>query len=839
MKKSLFLLVAIVLFLAACAPVSSGENEGAGDNTDNQPEGYEDIKVVAGKVRFYLSEKADATRTAASMTPRDWAKSKVEVNGKSYTINMTDEPIPRPYVEVEEAESYKATLMTSNSAKWYGKTRKEIMLPHSQIHHTAISSIKSFPMFAEYAKATGNKLIFNDGFAMIMVKLRGSAKISSVKIEGADNESLAGLSAISTEGNGFMVKRGMPFVALNCTNKGDYVQLSDSKTTNFRLMVAPGEYPDGLRISICDSQHGAMFVTTEPLSLTAGDIHSVSKNYECEKDLVFYEGFDNFVWGGDVMKGSDGYGFSPTSEKMTLSSGTDLTGYEDAFAEVAYDNPGTGFVQPNSWNDVKTKCVGEVHQLSESYVKSRNIGDWLYMYRIQEHPGYIASGTDLTTSRGVCTPSAMANMTGIGDLSVKIRFALQGNFYGGIELSVLYGGVIKGAKLNGKVIELGANDLMYNTATAKTSLKVDDSYFIPSSLSAANKWQELEFIVNGATDGTRLHFQNTMTAGGNLGIYIDKIEVRKTCDWRDNSNLRVMLFNVQNGVCTDQHNNYDNFVEWVKKYDPDICIWCESETIYEDKSNTRLANDSDKYLPDNWDKVAVRYGHNYVAVGGNRDNYPQTITSKFPINTIQKISKTDDGGLYGKAYIVHGAGHFQVNVHGKRLNIVSCHMHPMEYAPSSPSADQAASAARYEGDYFREYEMKYIVKKTINHSSYAGEEYWLLGGDTNSRSPYDEWYYGTSTFGPHKYLVHKHIIEETNLKDVIADRLPKDGTHFVTTTYGATRIDFLYASSKLFDAITNSVTLMDSWTNEITRWEYYNQFWNPSDHRPIVVDFEL
>ena len=34
-------------------------------------------------------------------------------------------------------------------------------------------------------------------------------------------------------------------------------------------------------------------------------------------------------------------------------------------------------------------------------------------------------------------------------------------------------------------------------------------------------------------------------------------------------------------------------------------------------------------------------------------------------------------------------------------------------------------------------------------------------------------------------------------------------------------------------------TLMDSWTNEIIRWEYYNQFWNPSDHRPIVVDFEL
>ena len=166
-------------------------------------------------------------------------------------------------------------------------------------------------------------------------------------------------------------------------------------------------------------------------------------------------------------------------------------------------------------------------------------------------------------------------------------------------------------------------------------------------------------------------------------------------------------------------------------------------------------------------------------------------------------------------------------------------MLPHPYAPGTPASNQAASEAAYEGDYFREYEMKYIVKKTVNNSSYAGEEYWLLGGDTNSRSPYDEWYYGTSTFAPCKYLVHKHIIENTDLKDVIADRLPKDETHFVTTTYGATRIDFLYASPKLFDAITNSVTLMDSWTNEITRWEYYNQFWYPSDHRPIVVDFKL
>ena len=33
---------------------------------------YEDIKVVGGKVRFYLVEKKNSTRTATNMTARDW-----------------------------------------------------------------------------------------------------------------------------------------------------------------------------------------------------------------------------------------------------------------------------------------------------------------------------------------------------------------------------------------------------------------------------------------------------------------------------------------------------------------------------------------------------------------------------------------------------------------------------------------------------------------------------------------------------------------------------------------------------------------------------------------------
>ena len=355
--RKFFAAAAVLPIFALCVactpgpdPVPGGGEPGEGDEPGEggSTEQYEDIKVVNGKVRFYLSEKENSTRTATNMTARDWAKSHVMMGGKNYPVQLTDEETPRPYVEVAEASSYSGTLLTSSSNKWYGgSTYADIKLSHSQFYHTAISSIKAFPMYGSYSKETGNKLVFNDGFAMIYIRLKGSAQITSVKVENPDGKMIAGIANYMPSTAKFTVQKGFDFAVLNCTNKGENVQLAPSKNTNFRLMIAPGNYPEGLKISICDSQRGAMFVTTEPLNLAAGDVHTIEKEYACEDDLAFYEGFDNFVWGGDIMKGSEGYGFSPSADKMGIDSGTELTGYEDAFAEVTYDNPGSGFIQPN------------------------------------------------------------------------------------------------------------------------------------------------------------------------------------------------------------------------------------------------------------------------------------------------------------------------------------------------------------------------------------------------------------------------------------------------------------------------------------------------------------
>ena len=96
------------------------------------------------------------------------------------------------------------------------------------------------------------------------------------------------------------------------------------------------------------------------------------------------------------------------------------------------------------------------------------------------------------------------------------------------------------------------------------------------------------------------------------------------------NNMRLLYWNIQNGMWSGQGDNYDKFVEWVRAYDPDVCVWCEAQSIY--KTGTADKMDvADRYLVGNWGELAARYGHKYWYVGGHRDNYPQVITSKYPI----------------------------------------------------------------------------------------------------------------------------------------------------------------------------------------------------------------
>ena len=790
-----------------------------------------DIEENDGKVLFYLAERSNGVRSLEGMVSRNWTDSKVLVNGAEYTISLDGNGKPYILAEASASNTYEAVLLSPQSEQWYGDNPYSgVVLPCSQFESRSVSTIAAFPMYATYKKSDGRTLVFDDGFALLHLRLKGTAEIVSVRVESDEKYDLAGKVAKVAATGEYKIEKGTNFVALNCTNEGAYVPLDSNTYHNFYLMVAPGDYSQGVQVSVCDKEYKAIFFNLDGVKLSSGEVYTIEAEYAPSEDLIYYEGYDNCVWGGDIMRGSKGVGFSPTSATMGIQSGLDRTGYEDALTEVSYNNAGSGYVQSNNWNDVTSNTVATSHQVSDSYLVSRHFEDYKYLYRTQEYPGYVAVGAAATT-RGIFSSPLLLNMKEPGSYRAKIRFAMQANFNGELQWSIVCGGRITAVKLNGRELTLTAENCTYKEKTAYLYLNNSDLN-IATDAAAAKVWNTLEMDVVDVSDGSRVYVRDENVNTGVHGIYVDYIEVRKLAAWkRTSSHLRVMLWNIQNGMWADQHNNYDNFVAWVKKWDPDVCIWCESETIYKDKTGTGVGKESLKYLPNGWNELCRRYGHKYASVGGNRDNYPQTVTSKYPIVRVRAITDTD---VEGKP-ISHGAGHFIITRNGKKINIVTMHMWPQSYGYGVASANREASTANNEGDKYRAFEVQYLVDQTVNNSQYASEQYWLLGGDTNSQSRLDNWYKGYDTAST-KLLAHDIILNQTDLKDVIGHRYPDC---YMSSTAGASRIDIMYASPAMYALMDNAMTIWDSWTALTAKSIYYSSFSDPSDHLPLIMDFDL
>ena len=317
------------------------------------------------------------------------------------------------------------------------------------------------------------------------------------------------------------------------------------------------------------------------------------------------------------------------------------------------------------------------------------------------------------------------------------------------------------------------------------------------------------------------HFIRTLTTAALM------VAVVALCGCTRDKSLRVLYWNFQNGMWADEPNNYDNFVEWVKKYDPDICIWCEAQTIYEAGTNKACSKES-RYLVDNWGELAARFGHQYWEKGGHRDNYPQVITSKLPIEVVEQIVGEEPDSV-----VTHGAGHFCVEFNGKKVNIVTLHTWPQQYA--FRAKDIEASKAENGGDYYRRKEMEYICKHTINEQENAEDEMWLMAGDFNSRTRKDNHFYKYDDNST-AFLVHDYILQNTPYIDIIGERFSGE---FHTTVQGNARIDFVYCTQPLYERIVDAYVIRDDYTSVNAKRDEATNFYFPSDHLPILVDFEI
>ena len=303
---------------------------------------------------------------------------------------------------------------------------------------------------------------------------------------------------------------------------------------------------------------------------------------------------------------------------------------------------------------------------------------------------------------------------------------------------------------------------------------------------------------------------------------------------RHPGNLRLLYWNIQNGMWDGQDDNYDRFTAWVEAQDADVCVWCEAQPIFKAGSTEKLddiaAWRTDDTLTAWWKEMAARYGHRYVFLGGHRDNYPQVVTSRFPIEGVDRLI-----GNGADSIVSHGAGWARIQVADRPVNIVTLHTWPQAYGLNVPVEDRERSKAAHEGDRYRRLEMEYICRHTILTADRPDEEYWMMMGDFNSMSRRYNWIHHFADDDT-RLLVHDYVNGETPYIDIIAEREPDNS---YSSTGGKARIDFVYATRALYDCVLDAWVVTDDYTRPIRDPQQLSNFWRPSDHRPIRIDFDI
>ena len=791
---------------------------------DGDSEG-KDIEVVDGKVRFFLSYAAGGTRESPGLDV--FTGCKIQVNGKDCIPNK--DASGKWFIDVPEntAGEYTAVRISSSSARWYnGSPFREVAIPVGQFFRKNTNELGDYPCYARYRKEDGNKLVFNDAFAVLDLEITGDATLTSVHASAPGGEKVAGRGSYAPSKGSFNMTDGMSWATVNCTPAGTGVKL-DGTGVHIPVIVVPGTFSKGIELTLCDASRRMVRQTVPACTLAPGEVKAVRVEYKPADDLVWYEGFDRLVWGGELMGGKSAIGYAPDDKNPGADGAADRTGTELATTRVSYDTPGTGFIQSNTWDEVNGQNVLSSHRMTENYVRSRGFEDYTYLFRCQEYPGMLVVGA-ANSGRGVVRTPPISNLEGFATVKLSFRFCFHPGATDNLLFEVMNGGQLSEVKVDGTPVATGKDKFTYQ-GNASIWNGTHTQLPLPGSLEERKTWHEVEATIEHATDGTCLYFAGNSSSSGNHGFFLDDILVTRVGGEGRKGNLRLLYWNIQNGMWADQPNNYDNFVAWVKKYNPDICVWCESASIYKDRTGTSAAQ-ADRFLPNGWPALAARYGHQHTAVGGWRDNYPQTVTSKYPVTSILKITNTD---VSGKP-IAHGAAIQEVNVNGRKLWFVTAHMWPQAYGFGVSSAGQEASKERHEGDYYREYEMNYIVAHTVNDSKYAAQQDWFLLGDFNSRSRLDNWFYQYAADNT-ALLTQDIVLNKTNLVDVIAQSHPGQ---FITSTMGSARIDYVYASPSVYAQVADAMILMDKWTSSV-KSTWYPSFYDPSDHRPILIDLTI
>ena len=306
---------------------------------------------------------------------------------------------------------------------------------------------------------------------------------------------------------------------------------------------------------------------------------------------------------------------------------------------------------------------------------------------------------------------------------------------------------------------------------------------------------------------------------------------------QDKGTLRVLYWNIQNGMWAGQPDHYQKFVEWIQSKDPDICIFEEGATIYYDGTNEHMPNE-ERYLPAHWGELCARWGHQYHFVVPRRPststpygltNYPGVVTSRFPIDSILIVK-----GHKPDTVVVNYSGWYQVHVDGveRPINIVTVHLKHGKYGYGVPHDQRKASEERYEGEAHRVKELTCILDHTVRKTKDPDKALWIMAGDYNSYSRNDNYKYkwNNASLG---FQAQDYMIFPSPFFDLFDCCYPND----FLPTCGTLRIDYMYVSKPMLKACIDIYQKPDEYTERVHSG--VSTFYIPSDHYPIIADFKI
>lgn len=263
--------------------------------------------------------------------------------------------------------------------------------------------------------------------------------------------------------------------------------------------------------------------------------------------------------------------------------------------------------------------------------------------------------------------------------------------------------------------------------------------------------------------------------------------------------LRIVSYNILNGMKLDESPEKSAFVSWVKGLEPDIVGLQEAQQL------------TQSTLED----MARRFGHPY-AVLLKVEGHPTALTSRHPIVNVRKVTDSMHHGF------------IQAEVAG--LNVVVLHFSPHKYWKRREEIDLVLATMR----------------------SAPQRERWVVMGDFNAESPLDREMYADGRLiidrrrAEERYATHENLVDggldfevisralAAGLDDVVHEKqrgpLWTQPTLRFAETAGRNvprRVDYIFVTRDLVARIADATIVKDPFTDM------------HSDHYPILLELKL